>query len=576
MASSGAWNDWSHWPGRICRLSTSSAATRRIVTARSSSSSAALAVRLGRGFVFVLGRLLVLVRASSLLAVGRRLAEAREGLGQGVGQVAEDVGGIVELDDVVGAVELAPACPVSASSSGTTSAANEPVALEREPLVLVVDDDQVAQDGREPRTRPSRTARADAPRSAGCAPGRRGPGRTGARPLPPRVSGASRPRGRRPSRRRRRRTGSRRRATVSSARCRPSSSRSSVAVGSSCSARLDLAGLGERRRRRRPGCTARRARTGSRSTSVSVTHLPVFVEVAAAAAERQVGGDGEVVHLVVDQHQAAELARSCRVRRRGSSRSWPRRPCEEIGPLQRRPRRRARRACRCGSCPSLAPCLAVLPLPLTDFVSFEPGPGSQIRPIRSRRNIEWCRSKIHSPAAMAEGAGGLVRLELVDRGVVGQVEQDHVVEVPAVGDVVPAEEPDPVLALVVASSGAGMIVFMKNLKNGSRPRRTGRTWQGLALAVRTPRSGRSSPLGGGPRARVLFSHGLPDSVEHASSRSRPAETAECGAMLLGPAGLALEILVGEAAAGDRQQDAAGQLAAEQRRVLALRAQRLRR
>ena len=32
LASSGAWNDWSHWPGRISRLSTSSVRTSRIVT----------------------------------------------------------------------------------------------------------------------------------------------------------------------------------------------------------------------------------------------------------------------------------------------------------------------------------------------------------------------------------------------------------------------------------------------------------------------------------------------------------------------------------------------------------------
>src|SRR6516165_4617907 len=51
--------------------------------------------------------------------------------------------------------------------------------------------------------------------------------------------------------------------------------------------------------------------------------------------------------------------------------------------------------------------------------------------------------------AMAKGAGRLVGLEPVERGVIGQVQQDDVVEVPAVGDVVPAEEPDPELLLVV-------------------------------------------------------------------------------------------------------------------------------
>src|ERR687895_193151 len=42
----------------------------------------------------------------------------------------------------------------------------------------------------------------------------------------------------------------------------------------------------------------------------------------------------------------------------------------------------------------------------------------------------------------------LVRLELVDRGVVGQFEQDHVVEVPPVRGVVPAEELDAEIRLV--------------------------------------------------------------------------------------------------------------------------------
>src|SRR5574338_153936 len=51
---------------------------------------------------------------------------------------------------------------------------------------------------------------------------------------------------------------------------------------------------------------------------------------------------------------------------------------------------------------------------------------------------------------VADGPGALVGLEAVDRGVVGQVEQDDVVEVPAVGHVVPTQEADPELGLVVA------------------------------------------------------------------------------------------------------------------------------
>src|SRR3954454_11079275 len=50
---------------------------------------------------------------------------------------------------------------------------------------------------------------------------------------------------------------------------------------------------------------------------------------------------------------------------------------------------------------------------------------------------------------MAEGASGFVSLELVEGRVVGKVEQDHVVEVPAVGDVEPADEADAELLLVV-------------------------------------------------------------------------------------------------------------------------------
>ena len=53
------------------------------------------------------------------------------------------------------------------------------------------------------------------------------------------------------------------------------------------------------------------------------------------------------------------------------------------------------------------------------------------------------------PGAVTQGAGRLVAFELVQRGVVGQVQQDHVVEVPAMGHVVPADEFDPELVLVL-------------------------------------------------------------------------------------------------------------------------------
>src|SRR4051812_3775476 len=46
---------------------------------------------------------------------------------------------------------------------------------------------------------------------------------------------------------------------------------------------------------------------------------------------------------------------------------------------------------------------------------------------------------------VAQCPDALVGLEPIQRAVIRQVQQDHVVEVPAMGDVVPAEELDPVL-----------------------------------------------------------------------------------------------------------------------------------
>ena len=46
--------------------------------------------------------------------------------------------------------------------------------------------------------------------------------------------------------------------------------------------------------------------------------------------------------------------------------------------------------------------------------------------------------------SVAEGACRVIRLELVEGRVVGQVEKDDVVEIPAVRHVVPADEPDAV------------------------------------------------------------------------------------------------------------------------------------
>ena len=69
--------------------------------------------------------------------------------------------------------------------------------------------------------------------------------------------------------------------------------------------------------------------------------------------------------------------------------------------------------------------------------------------MRSRRNIAWWRSKIHSPARCPRAAVPGIGFELVDRAVVGELQEDDVVVVPAVGDVVPAQELDPELLLVL-------------------------------------------------------------------------------------------------------------------------------
>jgi len=85
-------------------------------------------------------------------------------------------------------------------------------------------------------------------------------------------------------------------------------SRSALAVGSASSPASSLV------------ASAKAAKTSARlysSTSseavsivsVSVIHLPVsFVLIAAAAAERHVLGNGEVVDFVVDQNHTAELS----------------------------------------------------------------------------------------------------------------------------------------------------------------------------------------------------------------------------------------------------------------------------
>ena len=126
-----------------------------------------------------------------------------------------------------------------------------------------------------------------------------------------------------------------------------------------------------------------------------------LVEVAAAAAERQVRRDREVVGLLVDERQAADAPRCAPCAGRGTCAAarWTGR-----GSRSARGRRRPRapRAGRCGR-PWLVSC-SVRRLAASAsrrmLIGRSSGQGwySRSGPIRSRRNIEWWRSKIHSPA----------------------------------------------------------------------------------------------------------------------------------------------------------------------------------
>ena len=68
--------------------------------------------------------------------------DGRERLGERVGEVAEDIGRVVELDQLVGAAERPPlVVGVLGDDLGS-----EPAGRQRQPLVVVVDDDHVADD----------------------------------------------------------------------------------------------------------------------------------------------------------------------------------------------------------------------------------------------------------------------------------------------------------------------------------------------------------------------------------------------------------------------------------------------
>src|ERR1035437_10355417 len=101
--------------------------------------------------------------------------------------------------------------------------------------------------------------------------------------------------------------------------------------------------------------------------------------------------------------------------------------------VSRKRRRRVRPASPCGSYPS------------GSLLSFELEGRADPLPEEHRM-----MSLEHPLAgAVTQGSGRLVGFQLVKRGVVGQVQQDLVVEIPTVGDVVPAHELDPELLLVL-------------------------------------------------------------------------------------------------------------------------------
>ena len=185
LTSVGAWYDWSHWPGRISRLSTSSAAARRIVTRGASP------VRRRRrrrpGSSSVAGSAPAASPASASPA-SRSPGDRRERLGERVGQVAEDVRRVVELDDLLGAHEVPPlAVRVVRDDLGAEARPG----LEEQPLVVVVDDDQVAELVADAHRDVGEVARGGAPRTAGSAPGTTAPGRTAAAPPTPRPVGSA-------------------------------------------------------------------------------------------------------------------------------------------------------------------------------------------------------------------------------------------------------------------------------------------------------------------------------------------------------------------------------------------------
>ena len=171
----------------------------------------------------------------------------RERLGERVGEVAEHVGRVVELDELLGAGERP---PLAVGVLGDDLGAEVPLGSSDQPLVVVVDDDQVADLPRQPSAA-VRTAREARLAALAATPGNRARGRTaGGR----RVSSSSSSRSAgwpRPSRRPPRHTGPRRPARSPRAPIPATSNSSSAAVGSTvCRQPRALPPRRPRRRRR--------------------------------------------------------------------------------------------------------------------------------------------------------------------------------------------------------------------------------------------------------------------------------------------------------------------------------------
>ena len=168
-------------------------------------------------------------------------------------------------------------------------------------------------------------------------------------------------------------------------------------------------------------------------TSVSAIHCRAGLVVdTAPAPERAVGRDGEVVGIVVDQDEPAELADPA---------WWAAMNRSSCSPARTRKSDRSISASRAMSARSGV--ASSLPCPASYRWILSSGP------IRSRRNIEWWRSMIHSEPRWAIDWIPVVPLHRVEDAIARELEQDHVVEVPAVRDVVPADEPDAVLLAVL-------------------------------------------------------------------------------------------------------------------------------